>query len=316
MPFPKFFNYGEVSTFGYETLTGGVNVMEKLDGSLGIVYFHDGVWNCATKGSFDSTQAIWGKAWLNDNLNTSELIRGHTYLFELVYSDNQIVVKYEYEGMILLSAYSSCGIEYERMEIEKLANSIGTRAAETYEFSGIPDLLKRAAQIDRNNEGWVLRFANGHKLKIKGDEYCRIHRLISNVTPLGVWDLIRNNDDILSIRKELPEEHLADFDHIVRLIDLNLKKLICSIEQLLDKTSHLSDKEVGMCLAKKDWGKELVFNHEISNYLFPARKNNLLSEYQEIGKWRDKLFKHIRPTGNKLEGYVASGAINRFNDEC
>ncbi len=54
-PFPKFFNYGELSqTIPDEPF----EVYEKLDGSLGIAYHYQGQWHIATKGAFDSAQAV------------------------------------------------------------------------------------------------------------------------------------------------------------------------------------------------------------------------------------------------------------------
>jgi len=53
-PFDKFFNYGEGGQFPTHPL---VSVTEKMDGSLGILYRHDGLHKIATRGSFDSDQA-------------------------------------------------------------------------------------------------------------------------------------------------------------------------------------------------------------------------------------------------------------------
>jgi len=60
-PFGKFFNYEEVidknlipwdSEYAY--------TQEKMDGSLGILFFYDGEWIMATRGSFTSEQSIRG----------------------------------------------------------------------------------------------------------------------------------------------------------------------------------------------------------------------------------------------------------------
>ena len=104
-PFPKFFNYGEVEIWDSEQHDGDILALEKLDGSLGIVYHHSGEWHCATRGAFDSEQAMWAKTWLNNNIDTNALEKDHTYLFEIIYPENRIVVSYDYEGMVLLSAY-------------------------------------------------------------------------------------------------------------------------------------------------------------------------------------------------------------------
>jgi RNA ligase len=74
----------------------------KLDGSLGIGYQLDGKWQIATRGAFVSEQALWASEWLQHN-SPSIWPEGHTPLFEIVYPENQIVVRYEYSGLVLLS---------------------------------------------------------------------------------------------------------------------------------------------------------------------------------------------------------------------
>jgi RNA ligase len=80
-PFKKFLNLdehqGDLPLEPFE-------VYEKYDGSLGIVFFYDGTWQIATRGSFESEQAKEGKKIL-DTLDTSVLDKEYTYLFEIIY---------------------------------------------------------------------------------------------------------------------------------------------------------------------------------------------------------------------------------------
>lgn len=56
-PFPKFFNLGERGDQSIPDLP--FETFEKLDGSLIILFHHDGGWHTATKGSLASSQARW-----------------------------------------------------------------------------------------------------------------------------------------------------------------------------------------------------------------------------------------------------------------
>ncbi len=79
--FPKFFNIDEsnIPNLPFE-------VFEKLDGSLGILFFYAGEWHLATQGSFYSDQAIYGKEILDrNNLYVDVLSKDFTYLFEIIY---------------------------------------------------------------------------------------------------------------------------------------------------------------------------------------------------------------------------------------
>lgn len=82
-PFKKFFNYEE----NKHTATADFNIYEKLDGSLGIVFFYSGEWIIATRGSFESEQAIKGAELLKKyNLDLLNMIAPrHTWLFEIIY---------------------------------------------------------------------------------------------------------------------------------------------------------------------------------------------------------------------------------------
>ena len=186
-PFPKFFNFGEAKVWDADKLSGEILVYQKYDGSLGVVFFDGEKWRVATRGSFDSDAAIWGQKWFDENIDPSLLEIGNTYLFEIIYLGNRVVVPYDFQGMVLLSAYNINGYEYTRSLIETLADKLKIRVTEIEKFESIDNLVKAAQTLDRNSEGWIIRFANGHRLKVKGAEYCRLHRLTSQVTPLAIW---------------------------------------------------------------------------------------------------------------------------------
>lgn len=79
-PFDKFFNIEE----GKFEPTEEFEVYEKMDGSLGIVFWYEGQWVVATRGSFTSDQAIKAKELLK-KYNTDIMFRHLTYCFEIIY---------------------------------------------------------------------------------------------------------------------------------------------------------------------------------------------------------------------------------------
>jgi len=171
--FPKFFNFGEISTvLPDETFT----ITEKLDGSLVIIYFAEGQWNCITKGSFTSEQALWATKWLYDNIHVGSLHKGMTYLAEAIYPENRIVVSYDYTGLVLLSAYTEDGYEITRSDLELEAECTGFKIVQEKHYDSIDEMVEVAKAMDLSSEGFVVRFENGYRLKIKSDEYCRVHK--------------------------------------------------------------------------------------------------------------------------------------------
>lgn len=298
-PFVKFFNIGEreqsLPDMPFETL-------EKLDGSL-IIIWHDGDgWRCCTKGSFDSAQAISARAWIGDS--TEYLVRGNTYLAEWIAPDNRIVVPYERSELALLAVFGEDGREWSYQALVDFTEAVGWRLAQRHDFSSIVDLVAHAATLPSTEEGFVLRFEDGLRLKIKGDEYRRIHALISHVTPLAMWEAMSAGDDMTVIRQQLPEEFWGDFDAITTTLDGNARTLIEMVRREAEPVVAWSDKDVGLHL--NQWPEP------VRQFIFPYRKSggDLLS-----GRARQALFRAIRPTGNMLDGYTPSYAMHRIADD-
>lgn len=94
-PFPKFFNYGETEETKTENLPKDIPIVTvKLDGSLGIQYYLGNKLYIATRGSFTSEQAIWATKWMQERFTQNNFVSGYTYLYEIIYPENKIVVDY------------------------------------------------------------------------------------------------------------------------------------------------------------------------------------------------------------------------------
>lgn len=303
LTYPKFFNYGECSPYIPNEpflITG------KMDGSLGIIYFWNNEWQVNTRGSFQSDQAVWAKKWLNKNINKLFLKPGTTYLVEIIYPENKIVIPYNYEGLVYLTCYSKNGHEPKDYELSRVfMKKAGFYLPEIHSYNSIEEMIEVAEKLPYTEEGFVVRFESGYRIKIKGNDYVRIHKLISNVKPLFIWECMLSGDDMEKIRKELPEEMLSDFDQIHSILKKKFNTIMKEVDETYGKISHLSDKDLGL------WIKDN--RSEISNLLFLVRKKNLLTEaYRGNSKMRKRVFNMFRPVGNVLEEYTPSTIMNRF----
>jgi RNA ligase len=103
-PFPTFFNYSEIA----EQVIPNENfeVYEKMDGSLGILYWIDNQLFIATRGSFTSDQSKVANELLNSKYAATLpfLDRTKTYLFEIIYPENRIVINYSDAEILVLLA--------------------------------------------------------------------------------------------------------------------------------------------------------------------------------------------------------------------
>jgi len=226
-PYKKFFNFGEgnpelLPESFRPNLTGEFRVMEKLDGSLGIVFYHGGKWQVATKGSFESEQAIWANDWLYKNLDVDMMNTDYTYMFEIIYPQNRIVIDYgEKKEMVLHGVINKhTGEEHWTEQLIEEGNRIHASVAKFYSFNSIQEIQDLCEVLPGQEEGFVITFRNGYKVKLKGKEYCRLHRIVSNITEMGFWKMWDYNingipTDFLTV---LPEEFRKESDRIVQKI--------------------------------------------------------------------------------------------------
>lgn len=303
-PFPKFFNHGERNAAMPDE---PFEVFDKLDGSLGIVFFDDvaSTWRVATKGSFTSAQAQWAAAHLA-TLNVASLEKGATYCFEIVYTANRIVVRYPWEGLALLAVYGHSGHEWSRGDVLAEAKALGSRVVLSHRYDTLDAMVDAARTFAADREGFVVRFASGYRLKIKGAEYLRVHRLVSRVTPLALWESMAAGDDLDAIRREIPEEFYVDFDVIRSALASQFRDVVLATEDAHVPRSDLSDKEVGLALA--------TIPQPARQFIFARRKNG--AAWHTLPKFRADICRLFRPTANVLAGYSPSAAMHRFSDDA
>ncbi|MFD9333233.1 RNA ligase [Streptomyces sp. NPDC060028] len=198
LPLPKFFNVGEHASgqpYAPALPDEPFEVYDKVDGSLGVVFHYAGRWRVASKGSFISAQATWAQRRL-DGRDTSALVPGTTYLAEILYPQNRIVVDYgDRRDLVLLAAFGADGTEVVLAEAAAHWRGIGS-VVTVWPAMPIAELIALAESNtlpDGGNvtgidaEGFVLRFASGVRAKAKLSEYVRLHRVLTAVTERDIW---------------------------------------------------------------------------------------------------------------------------------
>lgn len=186
-PFDKFFNWSERDRTTDAQL---LEVIEKIDGSLGIGYFHNDTWKVATRGSFVSEQALWATDQLSRH-NFGSFPTEYTPLWEIIYPDNRIVVDYgNMQELVLLAVrHIESGVYLPYGELEEIATRYDFLLPKIHQMN-TNDCLSLAQSIDASKEGWVLYFADGQRFKIKGNRYTEIHRLVTNASFKRVLEAI------------------------------------------------------------------------------------------------------------------------------
>lgn len=195
---PKFFNVGEHASgqpYAPALPDEPFEVYDKVDGSLALVFHYADKWRVASKGSFISEQATWAQRRL-DAKDTSALTPGVTYLAEILYPQNRIVVDYgDRRDLVLLAAFGADGAELPLAEAAPDWAAIGS-VVTVWPAMSLDELTKLTesntlpggrAATGTDAEGFVLRFASGVRAKAKIAEYVRLHKVLTGVTERDIW---------------------------------------------------------------------------------------------------------------------------------
>jgi RNA ligase len=206
-PFDKFFNWGER---GRATNARLVEVTEKLDGSLGILYRHGGEHRIATRGSFDSEQALWATEYLR-RFDLSGLPGQFTLLFEIVYPGNRVVVDYgDREDLVLIGVRNRfSGQDFPYPVTKDVARRCGFSVVPTARIESVEQALALAGELEAGREGWVLRFADGQRFKVKGDAYRELHRLLCGLSKKRIVEAMARGA-LEELLDTIPDEFLQE----------------------------------------------------------------------------------------------------------
>ena len=205
-PFKKFFNIEE----GKYTPTETFEVYEKMDGSLGIVFWYQGQWVVATRGSFTSDQAIKATELLQ-KYNTDIMFRHMTFCFEIIYPENRIVLDYKgEEKLVLLGAFDNWGKDYDITDWDEWGFDVVKK------YDGINDYKQLKEMVKNDQEGFVVKFSNGDRVKVKGVEYLRLHKIMTNVSTTGIWEYLKNGEDVMELLKDVPDEFYTKIKNYVK----------------------------------------------------------------------------------------------------
>lgn len=277
-PFSKFFNIEE----GKHTPTQEFEVFEKMDGSLGIVFVYEGQVVYATRGSFASDQAKWMVDWGGKYNFSHIIVEGYTYLFEIIYPQNMIVVNYGGESRLVLLGVIKTDTG-EETSWDDLSAFEGWDLVKRYD--GISDYTTLKGMVKNNQEGFVVRFSNGDRVKIKGEEYLRLHRIMTNLSTTAIWEVLSNGGDILSTLTDVPDEF---YDKIHQYS-----------KELMDKYTKLEDEYhfIFKILSRSDdFEFRPGFAERAKRYKHPA----ILFKMYDDKDYSGLIWKLIRPEFSKL----------------
>lgn len=189
--FTRFFNYneGHASEIDWDT----AKIYEKLDGTLIVFYHHDGNWRVQTRGTIDGDAPIndFGFTFKDRVMHLVEekgffslddLMLGVDtnlcFIAEYTSPYNRIVTYYAEEDLKLTAVSNKK--DHHDIPIESNVFHWPWGNVSSHDLpKNLDDLLESLGNLPELAEGYVVRDADGKRIKIKSPRYLAIHRSIN-----------------------------------------------------------------------------------------------------------------------------------------
>lgn len=219
----KFFNVNEKE----ETLSTAIDfsqphiILEKLDGSMVTPIQVDSHIRWGTKMGVTDV-AMNAEVFVARNPRYSKfadyiMSLDATPIFEWCSPKNRIVVEYPHDRLVLIAIRDNVSGEYRSYQnMCDLAAQYVIEVVKAYSgsASSMQQLLDSTKEL-QGAEGYIIRFDNGHMVKIKGDWYVRIHKVKDSLSQeKNIIDLLVNDkiDDIKPHMLDTDKNQLEKFE--------------------------------------------------------------------------------------------------------
>jgi hypothetical protein len=208
-------------------------VTTKMDGSM--IAHCNGI--TITRGSFESIQSKWGQELLNEyNAHLDSTI---TYIFELIHPENRIVIDYGKERKLVLLAM----IETATGRELPLDYNLGIEVVQFHSFNNIEDGKELYNLAKPNEEGFVVKFFDNTRVKVKFAEYVRLHRIVTGVSTKSIWDYLRNGQSFAEMLEMVPDEFNDFVKKTIAELETNYAKIEKEGLELYDAVKSMSSRK-------------------------------------------------------------------------
>ena len=305
LPFSKFFNLGE-GAIHYPSDDATIeSVFEKIDGSLGICFQWKGKWHITTRGSLNSDIGLVAQRMLDDIIesDTCAFLRedaesDYTFLFEIVYPENQIVIKYDKAELVYLGFRNIYNGDARYIGSEYPVDGVKWGIPAKYTFETKEEIVEWLNKTKGTEfEGVVVHFSDGSIFKIKSSDYMRLHRIVAQFTFKRVYEAVQMGTQD-EIRKALPEELIPEFDKYISIINNHVNELVDAVLNAVKYAPKEDRKEFAL----------YVTNHFKGSSVF-----RFVFKCLDLESDKDKLKLHIINTLRYTDFEVEEEEIDEVN---
>lgn len=227
--FNKFFNLSEVQHMGIDVdLDEPGVIMDKLDGSLGLVYRHNGKWKVSTAGGLSSEQAIHATNVMNERYSDTEHVDGKTMLVEIIYPENKIVTNYgDKDDLFLLGGADNNGYWISKDEFNYTGPQVDMKRGTIREALNTRD-------PEDGTEGFIVRLDSGLMVKIKYPKYLELHKAKYSFSKKKIWESMIDGNFSETLAS-LPDEFHDDAKAMKKDIENKQKKILNSVDEEISR---------------------------------------------------------------------------------
>lgn len=178
--FSKFFNQQDPAA-GRPDPSMAFAVQEKLDGSLILLFHYKHSWQVASRGAFEGPHVKLAKQLLSANLADGswclrQLCQDVTYVMELIHPANKLAVDYKGQAdLVMLAAFMRDG--QELFPLPQYIRQAGFTCVQTFTGAAFQDPHLLSSMNWGNAEGFVIRYEDGTRVKIKFAWYLDRYRM-------------------------------------------------------------------------------------------------------------------------------------------
>lgn len=250
-PFDKFFNWGEGHTKEINWATA--RVLEKLDGSLMILYHHMDEWHVASSGMVDAGGQVNGfpitfrdlfwKTFNEMGLKTPDpqFWEGGAFMFELTSPYNRVVVSHEKPLLTLIGVRDYDGQEYP---VSSFAHQYPV--VRSFPLNEPSALLTSFQTMDPvKQEGYVVVDGNFNRVKVKHPGYVAIHHMKDGFGIKRMVALVQSNEGSEFMA------HFPEWANVYNEVKLKFDGLVAELEVAYALISHIENQKDFALLATK-----------------------------------------------------------------
>jgi RNA ligase len=189
----------------------------------------------------------------------------------------------------------------EDVRFKNLLNNLEFKIVKKY--NGINEYNTLKLMVSNDNEGFVVRFENGFRMKIKGEEYCRLHRILTNISNRNIWEYLKNDKPLDEILDKVPDEFYNWVRETVIDLENKFEEIMAQvITDYWEITSLLITEEQAlgedMVYYEREYAKryaEEAFKKKYPHLLFSYRKEIISPSNTTEAIWNMLFPDYVKP---------------------